>query len=283
MIPRLAAALGYDIRRKSSEHRDDTVFPDWKSALYESSDPGTARFLVPVSVCTDALGFRYSTVEGRLHGDKLIHPYSRTIAAYASNLHRTYEESPLWHYYREFCPDNGCDIFPEAPALSRFPADTHLTPWLAGDIAWRLKKTRINIQKEFPAIRNPGNPMFGPVSDEQGLLEYRRLVGVYTSILERGFQLSSDRRNDVTGFLLRRNEEVRYIVTKGKHRIAAVGVADPDGSVPVSFRRAVVLDDRDIPEWPLVRTGLWSATGARAYVDRLFSGRPITEVKGSAS
>ncbi|MFA7566564.1 MAG: hypothetical protein WCY01_06020 [Alkalispirochaeta sp.] len=280
LIRRIARKFGYEFHRIPSEGNSRVVFPDWKAVFYESPDPAHACFWIPVSYCVDALGYRFvfpveESPKAALPDGEVVHPYSRTIAAYADGTHQEYVDSPLWDYYAVFRPETSYDIFPEAPGLAEVPGDTHFVPWFIGDLEEQIKKTRSIIRREFRSVKNPQNPVYGPMSFDQGKLEYRRLIDVYQSIAERGFVTSPDPKDDIRGYIIRRNGDFRYLVTVGKHRIAAFAVLHPEGSVPVALRRPVVMDTRDIPSWPLVKRGIWSIAGAHAYVDRLFFGAGV--------
>ncbi|MFW5811883.1 MAG: hypothetical protein ACOCWS_02775 [Alkalispirochaetaceae bacterium] len=282
LVKRFLAALGYDLHRTYRERETGVLFDDFLQMLYRSEAPGDARFRAPLSLCVDALGYSFSAAG--------FHPYCAALREYAQGGVATYEESLLQRYYAEFQPASAAELFglsgggtgghgaDNLDPLSDYPPDTHLTPWLAEPIDQRLGKTKGVLEREFgpgsgrrsPGDREaPGHPLFGPVSDEQGRQEYSRLISVYESMMSRGFELPRERREDLQVLALRREEEFRFLVLAGKHRVAAASVLGLD-SAPVRLRRPVVIDRRDALRWPLVESGVWELEEALVYFDALF-------------
>ncbi|MDA3947657.1 MAG: hypothetical protein PF508_00390, partial [Spirochaeta sp.] len=181
------------------------------------------------------------------------------------------------------------------------PADTHLVPWFSGDPLTRIEMTQRNLEREFPGIENPRNPLFGEMDDQQGDVEYRRLVEVYESIRDNGFRPARGRHDAIQGvFLRRRDGERRFLVMAGKHRVAALAaltsgplIAPIGGSgsragvhalpsrIPVWLRRPGVVRELDVDRWGLVQDGFWPRDAAIAFFNRLFEGRSCFDVAAS--
>lgn len=267
MIQRLLRTRGLEIRRVSPERREGTVYPEWRSALYSSNRPTDVLFAVAVVDCVDALG--YSFVD---QPDGSVHPYSRSIREILEGRSAVYDGSTLQEYYAGHHANTAFDLFPEEPHLVDYPPDTHLTPWAAG---WNrgTYERRINrLSREYTGDDNrgaPNNPLFGPMDERQGAAEYIRLRRIAESVMASGFIVPRRRADEIQGVLLRRGEEMRFLVAAGKHRVAAMGVVAPEQTVPVRLRTAIPVEVRDSAYWPLVAAGIWRRETAERYFDRI--------------
>ncbi len=258
-------------RKKTADATQEPPRGGPLDVLYNAADVMASPFVVAVTSCIDALGFSFS-------GDGLpdgcsVHPYTRTILEYSRGRVDRYAVSSLREYYRQFQPATMADLFPEAASTpaATLPSNTHFTPWFTGTPDDRAERTRRALQREFPGLPEPGNPLFGPIDDRQGEMEFVRLVEVYRSLRDKGYVLPRNRRNHIQGLVLRREGDFRFLVTAGKHRVAALsvlGVAD----IPVVFRSPVIIEVRDVGAWPFVNSHGWSETAAISYFDRLFRG-----------
>jgi hypothetical protein len=114
-----------------------------------------------------------------------------------------------------------------------------------------------------------GYKYFGPVSPRKGQIEYGRLCNVFESIKSNGFKRSPGWDGDIGGFLLRRGDDYRFVISFGHHRLAAVAALGYE-TVPVKIIHPVVVDRRDAPHWPQVKHGVWTQAEALRYFDHLF-------------
>jgi len=254
-----------EVRRISRDRRENRIYPDWKHLFHYSQIPAEVQFYIPVDRCIDVLGFPFSGTDR-----DVLHPYSQAVREILADETAAYVDSWLRRYYGVYQPSCGADLFPEAKTLENYPPDTHLIPWLPleGRLSFRQRTDRLG--REYRDVRSPSNPLFGPMDDTQGNAEYVRLGQIVRSIRQKGFLSSHDRKNDITGVLLRRDDDVRFVVLGGKHRTAAVGVITPTAMIPVRLRRPIPFEERDVEVWPLVDSGIWSREAALAYFDRLF-------------
>ncbi len=249
-------------------------FENSVQALYETDLAECARFRVHLRWCVDAIGYSFAPdAQGSNR-----HPYVGALLERAAQTGLAYAGSALRTHYAAFQPALARDLFPEArdSALGAMPANTHFVPWLTDDPDERVRKTRRALANEFPGVGMPNNPLFGPLSDQQGEVEYDRIYRVFTSIRECGYRPPKHRKDDIQGLALRRGDEMRFLVTAGKHRVAALSalahLGEVDPEIPARFRRPLIIDIRDIREWPQVRRGGWRTDAAARYMERLFAG-----------
>jgi hypothetical protein len=112
-----------------------------------------------------------------------------------------------------------------------------------------------------------GYQYHGPVSRRKGRLEYRRLVNIYESIEERGYE----RQLGHAHFLvLKRGDEFRFSgIGPGNHRAAAMAALGYE-TIPAIFYKFHVVDVEMAEYWPQVSRGVWSQAQAEAYLHHLF-------------
>lgn len=108
----------------------------------------------------------------------------------------------------------------------------------------------------------------GPVHPDKGRLEFLRLISLYQSIKENGY----DQTKGYIGVIqIKRDNEYRYLVGGGGYHRALVMAALGYEYIPARFNRNSTIDVNDVDFWPQVRNGLWSKNQALKYVDHLFT------------
>ena len=116
-------------------------------------------------------------------------------------------------------------------------------------------------------MKSHGFTDFGPVSDELGRMEYKRLTNIYNRIKQEGYNRE---KGDVGVMVLQRNDEYRYLVTgNGYHRMAVMSSLGFE-KVPATFNRLWILSAGDVDYWPQVISGVWSREAATRYFNHLF-------------
>lgn len=114
-----------------------------------------------------------------------------------------------------------------------------------------------------------GCKYFGPVSSRKGRIEYESLCRTFESIKFDGFKRDSGFDGDIGGFLLRRDEDYRLVVSYGHHRLAAVAALEYE-TIPAKIVHPVVVCRRDAPYWSQVKRGAWTQDEAVRCFDLLF-------------
>lgn len=131
---------------------------------------------------------------------------------------------------------------------------------------WTRRHSILNGKDEM-TFESDGYQYPGPVSLKKGRLEYERLVNIYESIRDHGY----DRTQGHAHFLLlRRGESYRFLVQgDGNHRTAAMAALGFK-TIPAVFQRPVVIDISMADYWPQECNGIWSREQAIAYFNHLF-------------
>lgn len=238
------------------------------------------RLTLPQLACAFACPLdRCITAEGFGYGPEDWHPFIAALLEYQSNTNTSYRESILKSYYNTFQPETANDLILgnhlSSNELSALHPLAFVPPWEIGAPVERKTRAaeiihRENKQSGYPDLESDdGVPGYGPVSTEKGRLEYRRLTDVFSSIHRTGYNRQSGWDGDISGFLLRRSGEYRFLVDHGYHRLAAVAALGHE-SIPVRIIRPVVTEPRDVDYWPQVESGIYTREEALAYFHYLF-------------
>jgi len=211
------------------------------------------------------------------HSSSGWHPFSATLQAYERGNEIRYTESVLNRFCSVFRPKsvfdaiagwNGAlDSFKGLPSYAILPS---WNPSTLGDVVETVKSwvAQDNAEHDAPDLDiDDGCNYYGPVSDEKGRLEYRRLCNVYRSMAERGYDRSM--AGSVKVNALRRDTEYPFIAASGHHRIAAAKAAGLT-HIPAKFRFTFVLDVREASYWPQIQRGTWTEKTAVSYFNHLF-------------
>lgn len=257
--------LGYTIVPKRAAPAAPAVTPLAipTDAIYAQSD---IVFEVPLAKCTYPYLLSY--------GPDGWHPFVDTLREYGSGAHTRYEGSVLNRYYEKFQPRTHLDVFfadvdkDEAllrSRLSQFAADRY-APFLP----WDLGVIPIRGEKGLDASH--GIQAYGPVSDAKGRLEYARLTETYRSIRTRGYRVTAAPDAEIRGYFLRGEEDYRFIVDAGLHRMAVLAALGYD-PVRVKFypHHPRTIDLADLGNWPQVKAGVVEAQVARHLFQRFFA------------
>lgn len=225
-------------------------------------------FNCPVQQIVSSNGFGYSRNGW--------HPFSATLEEFDTTSSEGYSGSVLKRYYNRFQPQNGLEAVVgwdfEFDRLRDFPSYVILPPWNPNTVdeerkgaeSWTLQD---NAEHGAPHLDiSDGCNYHGPVSNEKGVLEWKRLIAVYESIQAYGYDLS---QGAVRVNVLRRDGEFRYLAVSGHHRIAAVAALG-HSEVPSTLRFNWIIDRSEAEYWPQVRRNVWTKEAAESYFDHLF-------------
>ena len=276
-IRSVLASAGYTIHQIGAGSGGKRIYSDCLEALCQGhleldlfSCPSKREvvFRCPIEQVVSSNSFNHSA-EGW-------HPFSATLVEYLANEDLSgYRGSLLEKFYSSFVPervgnavagwDHVIDSFQDLPAYAILPPWNPSTPEQAVESveSWTSQD---NAEHGAPSLTvADGCNYHGPVSDEKGKLEYRRLCNVCESIAHNGYDRSCPVRVNV----LRRNEEYRFIAVSGHHRIAAVRALGMK-YIPAKLRFNAVIDIREASYWPQVSRGVWPENAAISYFHHLF-------------
>jgi hypothetical protein len=256
---------------KESFEPEKTRIPEGLEVLQGNS----VIFRVQTDKCRDNNGFSY-TDEG--------HYFVETLKQYEKNRELAYEESPLKEYYDSFQPLNRRDNYLWEEGVECFPMDHG---WLYDP--WR-KPANPPLRKKRFETRKGGNHNIGPNTQEFGQAEFKRLIGAYEALKYGGYNPDFFVDGYVTGYLLIRKDDYRFIASEGQHRIAALAALGYDSLVcrfdlkpwtnqTVFYNQA--------SKWPQVKAGIFTPRLAKICFEHFFrkdnNSRLIEHIKGMSS
>jgi len=112
---------------------------------------------------------------------------------------------------------------------------------------------------------------FGAVSLELAEREARRLCGTVDSAQQFGYRPEAFKRGFIRGYFLLRNDDYRFIVTDGMHRLAALAALGVDQvRIRTSETVPAIVDCASAGEWPHVRSGFCSLDLSLRMAGRYF-------------
>lgn len=275
-VNQVIRTLGWELHRIPGNHlktaNPPSVFDDPLEALLMRKAGQEAAFECPAKHCRAGQGFGF----GELHW----HPFTEVLKQYEKNPGLLYEDSILKNYYDSWQPECAAEAFAgfvRAPyGLSQLPAHCFLLqPWksgtpeaLAGKITrWTTKDNKEHGQPELDWKKH-GLKSFGPVSELKGKFEFNRLTDIYELLKMNGY----DRQyGDIGVMIIRHNNDYRFMMSGGGyHRAAAMAALGIERFPAQYLVPCFEADTKDVDHWPQVRSGLWSADAAVAYVEHLF-------------
>lgn len=231
-----------------------TTLPEGLQVLQTHS----AIFRVDLSKCRDNNGFLY-TEPG--------HYFVETLRQYEANEHLDYENSYLRQYYKAFQPQNRRDNYLLDREGDIFPLNHG---WLYDP--WR-KPANPPLRKERFETRKGGNHNLGPNTEEFGRAEFKRLVHAYNMLKQHGYHPDYFVDGYITGYLLIRKNDYRFVTSEGQHRIAALAA--------LGYKNIVCRFDmkhwtnetvfyNQAHKWPQVKAGIFSHRVATLCFEHFF-------------
>lgn len=228
-------------------------------------DRSTGTMMVPIDRMVNRAGYPFGS-----HG---WHPFVAALKQLLADPSLTYRQTVLSAYYERSQPRSvhdllldGLDI-PHA-ALASWPAvDRLIDLWSATER--QVQEVRRTTQGEHVL---PHSQYRGPVREDYGARHLTRCLDVHTSLVEHGYRPTPGSERFVTGYFLTRDDDWRFVVGHGNHRVPAMSVLGYT-EIPVTFRRShvpVVAEER-LHRWTAAHGGLLEPREVRAAFDRFFS------------
>ena len=269
--------IGLDLvwrnQKEQAEDQESELPPlleDPLEALAHEQLGNRVAFQCPLDQIVDEHGFHYSSAEW--------HPFRATLQEYGEGLSDSYDNSVLKEYYTKHRPKNAADVFSGMDIRPSFLVDCpphlyRLRPWRTKskremDVWIRKLLQEDNKEHGMPEfkIETHGELSYGPVSREKGKLEFRRLVNVYESINNKGYERG---KGHVTVYILKRKKEYAFLRRDGGHRIPAMSSLGRE-TIPAVFKKPCIVDIDMVEHWPQVKRGHWTKEEAKAYFNHLF-------------
>lgn len=252
--------FGFELRRTRSSPIPQ-VYREPLEAVVAKKAGKPAAFCCPIGLCVIFNGLSFSSNGW--------HPFVAAAREYLSGYHTIYKGSILEKYYSVWQPQNALEALvgvggsPEE--LLSYPPYMINAPWynfshsemlrLMSNIA---KEESINYGKT-PLTISDGYGLQGPVSYKKGALEYGRLISVLESIRLKGYDRSL---GDVEAHILKSNNQMRFRITHGHHRVSALAALGYD-SVTVLPKMLISCDE--VESWPHVANNTWTTSQALEY------------------
>lgn len=181
------------------------------------------RFAVPPEKVVTPFGFGFGS-----HG---WHPYIHTLNQIDNEGTVPYEQSALARFYTRYQPTSLADALAVRPEeaceeLRGLPSAWPILRdiWLMGpsDLAAACRRAHATTLTQR-------NAHIGPMSDEGGRRHYERLIDVYASLRQHGYDpLRFDYQHanypgqgEANGYFLWDGADYRFVVLHGHHRLAA--------------------------------------------------------------
>jgi len=230
----------------------------------EVIDAKSELFQIPLNKCVDINGFTFTPGDWQ--------PFAAAIREYLENPELEYRGSILEKFFQKFTPKNRQEQW--APHLEQgiYPANKGWIglPWI------RVPGKTTSVAKKFETelTRNRGgNQHFGPNSQKFGQEELGRIIKAYQH-MEKGYQPELFPDGYINGYLLKKDDDYRLIVTEGQHRAAALsvlGYSEITAKVSSDSNHMKLVDYNNAEYWPGVKNGLFSREDAKILFDVFFN------------
>lgn len=249
-------------------------------------------FIVRMDKILNSYGFGY-------HKDHF-NPLVKLINHYSMGSEMAYETSILKKFNQKFSPKNlqeaitGIISYPEGnTAKIAYPIGYSIFRVSCMPMPWTRCKFDLYKGNWDPEANSPvklrdciggENSKVEELLDKEAMWHYQRTIKTYESIKNNGYkpELFSDmsRKNGyIRGVILKKEDEYRFIVLGGQHRVAALSCLDYE-EVPVIFdTNMAIVDYKNINNWPVIRKGIYDLKDAQIIFNGFFEDDGIKKAK----
>lgn len=219
-----------------------------------------------------------------IHGYKVIQkgtaPFISTLEEYKDTKAKNYKDSPLCEFYSKFQPKTISEYLCLESAsnslMNSLPPSGAFLPWQNVDPTEQVNQRALQVESDNQEHKtnigsSGGDPFYGPVTTEKASLEYDRLTKVFDSIQKHGFKIDTKGKNNINAIVLENNNDYRYFIISGQHRIAALSALGYE-EVALQIYKGLIVRRSEVDFWPGVTKGYFSSLEALAVFDRIFVG-----------
>jgi hypothetical protein len=228
-------------------------------------DRSTGAMMVPIDKMMNRAAYPYGS-----HG---WHPFVAALRQMLDEPALAYRQTVLASYYERFAPRSVHDFLLDGLDVRR----STLATWPAVNPlidVWAVTEKHV---QEFQGKMSDGSPLphsqyRGPADEADGALHLTRCLDVHASLVEHGYRPAPGIERFITGYFLTRDDDWRFVVGHGNHRVPAMSVLGYT-EIPVTFRQShlpVVAEER-LHRWTTAHGGLLEPDEVRAVFDRFFS------------
>lgn len=274
-IDKWAQARGYERVKRAYPVDLRGLTDDAQDALRRSANRPTL-LKVPIADCRGLGLMAYP-----LTGDSP-HPFVMVAREYLAKRPHPYpyQGSPLQIYYRTVQLASARDLYGVSPPdeslrLSALPAIAATPPWLSAPGS-RARRRRIqlarNEMEQYGTVSRAGLvwPGMGPVPDDRGRLEMKRVCHTAASIADNGYRPASIKSHVHAKALCFNGRQV-FVISSGQHRAAALAALGYT-EITVHLSPNSVFHRESVADWPAVVSGALSESQALEVFDRVFAG-----------
>lgn len=219
---------------------------------------GPGRLEVPLDRVTTATGFSYA-----LHG---WHPHVETLRRLADGDDP--DRTPLGRLYAAFHPrtvqEAVCDDRRDPiPGL-------HDVPLVRGQLRDLWNPHGPRRARSAGELDRPGL-YWGPASPAHVAAEIDRTLTVLRSMRRDGVRDDGPGRHAITGYLLVRGDDYRFVLHEGHHRVAALAALHHErAGVYLSIRHPPVVAEHALDRWTSGRRPRYTPATAQLLFTRIF-------------
>lgn len=214
-------------------------------------------------------------------GKKSDSPFVVTLNDYLTKEHTTYVGSYLEKYYANFQPKTANDLLNLDGEISEIIKSHFPKPsaryWLypPNDVQGKRLDQVIKSENHRYGLKagiEAGHPWYGPVSKEKGELEFYRLTNVLDKIKDEGFRYSIKGIDNIKGFFVVKNDDWRFVVIGGHHRVAALSALNYKTIIVQTIQEGLngIVSIDDIKYLPIVIEGYLSHLHAESIFESYF-------------
>lgn len=208
------------------------------------------------------------------------HPFVHALTkamSVANSSQLTSVQNVLQSYYERVCPESAGHVVDaeEGSRLYSFPAWAIIMPWQDEAIEEWLDHVSSMValeNKDYDRKVDISNgwAWLGPTDNTKCLIESKRLVSVFRSILENGYQRSDEHDSDILATILVKDEnDWVWQSISAQHRASVLSAL---GYERVPVRVAKVVRREQVEFWPNVLSGLYSIDEALRVFDLVYDG-----------
>lgn len=261
LFRKVIRGLAISLRGPSASDKVLEITP-LETPLLAIFSPSIVVFTVPIHRCSNPYFDFYAPAANNT--------YVETIRDYMDGRHTRYEGSRLYRYYEQCRLNPQNDPFRQfSNTLAKMMPSFHTTNGRLPPFPWDSTVVRPKQVPLTPKTQESSGHLLYP--HEKASENFTRLVRVYESIREKGYQPNSSPDGEIQGFFLKNRDDYRFIIKAGMHRTAVLSamghVRIRVTFLPNSFR---VIDIADLELLPQVRGGLYEPEIARKFFMRYF-------------
>lgn len=219
------------------------------------------RLEVPLDRITTAVGFAY--------GDAGWHPHVETLRALrVGRGPADLRDTPLGRLYAAFCPRTVReavldDVDDPVPGLTGVPL-------VRGQLRELWNPHGPRPADPTGALDRPGL-YWGPAPAEHLEREVERTLALHRDLAATGLRDDGPGRHAISGYLLVRDGDYRFIAHEGHHRLACLAaLGHPTAPVYLSPKAPPIVDAGRLGRWTRGRRARYAPASAELLLDRLF-------------